>query len=60
MIHIYEQYGFQIKDRCFPELDNNCRDKLSADNHYERKVKRKDEHELCYEIYFDKNDNVSR
>lgn len=56
MIHIYEQYGFLIKDRCFPELGDKCRDKLSIDNHYEQRVKRKDGQKLCYEIYFDKND----
>lgn len=56
MIELFEQFGFKRKDRQFKELPESCRNKLSPNKYYQRKVKRKNEDQLCYEIYFDQID----
>lgn len=57
MIYLFEQYGFKIENRLLSDLSVDCRNKLSTDKHYKHAVKRKNEQELCYEIYFDKDDD---
>ncbi len=57
MIVISEQYGFKLENRRLLNLKQDCRDKLSEDECYQYKVKRKNDNKLCYEIYFDKDDN---